>query len=169
MNRLVVGIADCKCTNQARAEIVTYALGSCIAVMVHDPLNGVGGLLHYMLPESSIDREKAKKNPFMFADTGVAALIENVEKLGGRKRGLTVWVAGGAQVLDGNGHFQIGKRNYLALRKLLWKHGLMIHAESVGGKISRTVRLELPLGRVHSREGGTEKELRALGRKTGGS
>ncbi len=169
MNRLVVGIADCQCTREAQAEIVTYALGSCIAVVVHDAANGVGGLLHYMLPESSIDSEKAKKNPYMFADTGLAAMMETVEKLGGRKRGLTVWVAGGAQVLDSNGHFQIGKRNYLALRKLLWKHGLMIHAESVGGSISRTVRLELPSGRVRSREGGTERELRPRGRGTGGS
>jgi chemotaxis protein CheD len=168
MNRLVVGIADCQCTADAQAEIVTYALGSCIAVLVHDPKNGVGGLLHYMLPESSIDGEKARKNPCMFADTGLATLLEKVEKLGGRKRGLTVWVAGGAQVLDGNGHFQIGKRNYLALRKLLWKAGLMIYAESVGGRVSRTVRLEMQAGRVVSREGGADKELRARGRGTGG-
>lgn len=169
MNRLVVGIADCKCTADSVAEIITYGLGSCIAVAMHDPRTGVGGLLHYMLPESSIDREKASANPYMFADTGVPALLKNMQELGGNKRGLTVWVAGGAQVLNDNGHFQIGKRNYLALRKLLWKQGLMIHAESVGGSTSRTVRLVLPDGRVLSRESGTEKELRARGRVTGGT
>ena len=169
MSRLIVGVADCKCAKSPVAEIITYALGSCIAVVVHDSSSGVGGLLHYMLPESSLDQEKAAANPYMFADTGIPALINDVKELGGRTRGLTVWVAGGAQVLTDNGHFQIGRRNYLALRKLLWKQGLMIHAESVGGTSCRTVRLELPTGRVLAREGGTERELRARGRGTGGA
>jgi len=169
MNRLVVGIADCNCAKQSDTEIITYGLGSCVAVIVHDAKNEVGGLLHYMLPESSIDEDKAAANPYMFADTGVPALLRKVEELGGSKRGLTVWVAGGAQVLADSGLFQIGKRNYLALRKLLWKQGLMIHAESVGGTVSRTVRLEMPAGRVLSKEGGTERELRARARVTGGT
>ncbi len=50
---------------------MTYALGSCIAVAMHDPVAKVAGLLHYMLPESAIDAAKAQQNPFMFADTGI--------------------------------------------------------------------------------------------------
>ena len=69
-------------------------------------------------------------------------------------------LAGGAQVLDRQGVFQIGKRNYLAARKILWKAGVLISAEAVGGEVSRTIRLDLGTGRLWIREaGGVEKEL----------
>ena len=73
---------------------------------------------------------------------------------------MVVRLAGGAQVLDGDGVFQIGKRNYLAARKILWKAGILISAEAVGGEVSRTTRLEVGTGRMWVREGGgLEKEL----------
>lgn len=63
-------------------------------------------------------------------------------------------------MLDGEGVFQIGKRNYLAARKILWKAGVLIAAEAVGGEVARTVRLEVGTGRMWLREGGsTEREL----------
>ena len=71
-----------------------------------------------------------------------------------------VRLAGGAQVLDSQGVFQIGKRNYLAARKILWKAGILIAAEAVGGEVSRTTRLEVATGRMWIREGGgVEREL----------
>ena len=73
---------------------------------------------------------------------------------------MQVRLAGGAQVLDSQGVFQIGKRNYLAARKILWKAGILIAAEAVGGEVSRTIRLELASGRLWIREGGgVEREL----------
>ena len=63
-------------------------------------------------------------------------------------------------MLDSHGIFQIGKRNYLAARSILWKAGLLIGAEAVGGEVSRTTRLEVSSGRMWIREGaGTEREL----------
>ena len=50
----VVGVGDCCVSGDPDAVLVTYALGSCIAVVIHDPVSKVGGLLHYMLPESSL-------------------------------------------------------------------------------------------------------------------
>ena len=64
---------------------------------------------------------------------------------------------GGAADLDGQALFQIGRRNYLAARKLLWKEGLLVAAEVVGGEVSRTVRLEVATGKTWIREGGIEK------------
>src|SRR5262245_51470130 len=63
---LVVGVADMVVSNDAGSEIVTYSLGSCLGITVYDPAKKVGGLLHLMLPDSSIDSEKAVKAPFMF-------------------------------------------------------------------------------------------------------
>jgi chemotaxis protein CheD len=161
MSPLVVGIGDCRVSNDAQSVLVTYALGSCIAVTIHDPVAAVGGLLHFMLPESCLDREKAQRNPFMFADTGIPLLFHSAYEMGAEKRRLVVTAAGGAQMMDPGGVFNIGKRNYLAMRKIFWKAGVMVRAEDVGGLASRTIRLEVASGRVSLRGAG-EKEQELL-------
>ncbi len=160
MSSLVVGIADCQVTKAADQVLVTYALGSCIAVAIHDPVTHVGGMLHFMLPESAISPTKAAENPYMFADTGIPLLFRRAYGCGADKRRLVVRVAGGAQVMDSEGVFNIGKRNYLALRKILWKAGVLVQGEEVGGNQSRTVRLEVGSGRFWLRgPGAPEREM----------
>jgi chemotaxis protein CheD len=81
-------------------------------------------------------------------------------QLGAEKKRLAVTVAGGAQMMDTQGTFNIGKRNCLAMRKILWKAGVLVQAEQLGGEVSRTVRLEVGSGKVMLREAGQpEKEL----------
>lgn len=144
----IVGVADIAVSNDPSEDIITYSLGSCIAVVIYDPTVNVGGMLHYMLPESSMDPEKARKIPAMFADTGIPTLFKQSYQYGASKKNLIVKVVGGAQIMDENGVFNIGKRNYLALRKLFWKNNVMVTAEHVGGNVNRTVRLEMTTGRV---------------------
>jgi chemotaxis protein CheD len=151
---IVIGVSDCQVSGQPDSVLVTYALGSCIAISACDPQSKVGGLLHFMLPESSLDAAKARQNPSMFGDSGIQLLIQMLKQKGLNPRRCTWTVTGGAQVLDGQGTFQIGKRNYLAAKKLLWKEGLLISGEAVGGEVSRTVRLELDSGKFWIREGG---------------
>jgi len=140
-------------SNSPNDLLVTYSLGSCIAVIIYDPVAGVGGMLHYMLPESSIDPEKAKKNPCMFADTGITQLFKSSYQMGAKKENIVVKTVGGAQILDPRGLFDIGKRNYLAMRKIFWKNNVAIAAEHVGGETNRTVWLEMDSGRVILRVG----------------
>lgn len=149
---LVVGVADMIATNDASAEIVTYALGSCLGVALYDPAKRVGGLLHVMLPNSSLDPAKASVVPYMFVDTGVPRLFHAVYGLGAERQRLLVRVAGGAQFLDDGRLFNIGARNCQNLFRLLAQNGHTLHARDVGGRISRTVRLDLASGRlsVHS-------------------
>lgn len=154
MNTIVVGIGDCKVSRNPSDTIVTHALGSCIGITVHDPVAKVAGLLHYMLPESGPDKTKANERPYMFADTGIPLFLENAIQLGAVKSRLVVMAAGGAQMLDPNGTFNIGQRNQAALRKLFWKLGLMIRKEDLGGTISRTLRVEVSSGRVQLRRPG---------------
>lgn len=127
---------------------MTYSLGSCIGVTIWDPEVRVGGMIHYMLPESTLSPEKAKARPAMFADTGIPLLFRSVYKLGAIKKRVIVKVAGGSQLLDDNGTFAIGKRNYVMLRKIFWKNGILIDNEHVGGSLSRTLRLNIETGRV---------------------
>lgn len=157
---VVVGIADCIVTNSIETSLVTYALGSCIAVTAYDPVVRVGGLLHFMLPDSELNRNKAKLNPYIFADTGIAALLDRCVQLGAKRQRIVVKAAGGAQVMDEGGLFNIGKRNQLALRKVPWKTGVLLEAEDIGGTASRTVRLEISTGRLLLRVAGRpEREI----------
>jgi len=159
VDQIVVGMADCKIGDTPEQVLTTYALGSCIGLMVHDPKVHVGGMLHFMLPDSSIDRNRVRDNPYMFADTGIPQLLDEVCNRGAVKRRLIVHAVGGAKMLDSEGVFEIGKRNYLAMRKILWKAGLLLHGEAVGGVNSRTVRLEIGSGKIWLQESGTQREL----------
>ena len=159
MNTITVGMADLRVTNDPESMLVTYALGSCIAVLVHDPIRRVGGMIHYMLPLSSAVPEKSFDKPAMFADTGVPLLFERMYALSCRKADLVVRVAGGAAIRDDNGVFEIGKRNYVVLRKLLWKSGVAIAAEAVGGAVSRTVKLFVGSGRTTMRTSISREEV----------
>ncbi len=137
-----------KVSNQPDHLLVTHALGSCIGVAIFDPLARVGGILHYMLPDSSLDPTRAAENPFMFADTGLPCLFRNCYALGAVKGRLQVKVAGGGQVLGGQEHFQIGRRNYAALRRIFLKNNVLVDKEDVGGAKARTLFLEMATGRV---------------------
>lgn len=168
MNLLTVGISDCQVSRDPEAALMTYALGSCIAVTVFDPVSKVAGLLHYMLPEAGLDLERARAKPFMFADTGVPILFRNAYELGAVKQRIIVTAIGGAQVLATNNTFNIGKRNHLALRKILWKAGVMLHHEEVGGTIPRNVRIQVGNGVVTISYGRQEHDLNSPSVPQGG-
>jgi chemotaxis protein CheD len=169
VEQIVVGMADCRIGDAPGQVLATYALGSCIGLAVYDAKAGVGGLLHFMLPDSTIDRERGRENPWMFADTGIPLMLERVCARGASKRRLTVCAAGGASMMDQENIFDIGRRNYLAMRKILWKAGVMVHGEAVGGGRSRTVRLEIGSGKFLIQEAGEVRELVASFPKMGGN
>jgi len=161
MSDVVVGISDLKVSNVGLDCLVTYALGSCIAVAVYDPLAKVGGLLHYMLPDSTLDQQKAKEHPGMFADTGIPLLFKFCYKLGAEKKRMVIKVAGGARIMDDMNYFRIGQKNLTALRKIFWKNNVLIDAEDTGENYNRTVRLEIATGKFLVKGlGGTVKELK---------
>jgi len=141
--------------------IITHALGSCLGVAIHDPVACVGGLLHVMLPLSTIDPAKADRNPFMFVDTGFPRLLIECFKTGAQKQRLEIRVAGGAnsQNREEDDFFQIGKRNLIILRKLLWKNGLLMKSYDVGGTNSRTMSLEIGTGIVTIKRAGEKRNL----------
>lgn len=146
--QVVVGVADMKVSNQPEEVLVTHALGSCIGVSIYDPVARVGGILHFMLPDSNLDPVKGQEHPHMFADTGLPRLFRECYRLGAQKPRLRVKVAGGSQVLGNREFFQIGRRNYAALRKILLKNNVLIDNENVGGTKARTLFLEIGTGSV---------------------
>ena len=155
--RRIVGVADMQVSNEPGEVLVTYSLGSCIGIVIYDGTARVGGMLHYMLPDSSMDREKAAKKPYMFADTGIPRLFKQSYQLGAKKNRIRVYVAGGAEILDQKGFFNIGKRNYMALKKIFFKNNVLIDSENVGGNVNRTVRLDIGTGDIHVKTSGSKE------------
>ncbi len=154
----VIMVSDMKVGRQGDV-LVTHALGSCLGLMVYDPGQAVGGMLHAMLPLSSINPQKAEANPFMFVDTGVPAMFQALYELGAQKSRLVVKAAGCASPLGKNEMFKIGQRNYTLLKKLLWKNSVMVEAEDVGGTKSRTVYFDISTGRITINSCGQESIL----------
>lgn len=160
MRELVIGVCEGQVSRDPNSVLVTYALGSCIALMLHDPIAHVAAMAHYMLPDSTQSTPGSDLQPWKFADTAIPCLVRAILERGADKRCLKVFAAGGAQMMDDNSIFNIGKRNCLALRKALWKLGLIAQAEDTGGTIVRTVRLEVASGRVSLQSpGGARWEL----------
>ena len=95
----------------------------------------------------------------MFGDLGVPLLIEKMKALGCDTRRIVVCAAGGAEVVADGGKFRIGARNRTILRKLAWKHNLLLAADDTGGNFSRTMSIDVESGTVRIRTQGEERTL----------
>ncbi len=145
----MVGIGELAVSNKEDDIIKTYALGSCVAVIFLTADRKAAGLVHIALPESSVGNSRTANLPGYFADIAIPNMIAHFKKLGVTKSSqLRIKLAGGATIMDPNGTFNIGKRNVLAIRKLLWRFRLGAIAEDVGNNYSRSVKVEVSTGRV---------------------
>jgi len=156
--RHVIVVGDMK-IGENEDLLITYALGSCLGLMVYDPDVQIGGLLHAMLPLSKINRDKAKENPYMFVDTGVPALFKTMYEKGAEKSRLVVKATGCGNPMGKNEMFKIGDRNYTVLKKLLWKNNILLKAEDIGGTKSRTVNFDISSGKTIISSNGQKEEL----------
>lgn len=146
--RVVIGVGDMAVSNNTQVILSTYALGSCVGVVAYDPAVKAGGILHLMLPESTISPEKAARQPAMFADTGLPLLFKNLFSIRAERSRLRIFVAGGASVISGQDPFRIGERNARLTLDLLAKNGLTVTSTDIGGSINRTLHLELATGAI---------------------
>ncbi len=134
-------------SNNPAETLVSFFIGSWIGVTFHDPVSIVGGILNFILPDSAIfDAAKKKKHPFMFADTGIPAFLQALTDMGAKTDRMKVVIAGGAQVLDQTGVFNIGQKNYHATKSLFSANKISIHYEDIGGIQARTLSLNLGSG-----------------------
>ncbi len=146
--RVIVGVGDMGVSNNPVITLSTYALGSCVAIAAYDPAVKAGGLLHLMLPDSTISPDKAAAQPAMFADTGLPLLFRALAGLHADRSRLRLFVAGGASVLCNSDMFKIGERNLQATSSYLARNGYSVRRSAVGGTINRTVHLELSTGAI---------------------
>ncbi len=149
-----VGIAQCHFSEGNDIILVAPHLGSCVGVGIYAPSLKISGMVHCLLPLSKSDEGKAAENPYMYVDTGVTKLISIFLEKGATKKELQIYVAGGASINDVNGVFEIGKKNFTVLRKLLWKNSLLIKGEHVGGQTSRSIFLDAATGKAQVKVAG---------------
>lgn len=146
--RVVIGVGDQAVANNPNVVLSTYALGSCIGVVMFDAHTLVGGILHIMLPEAKLSPDKAKKNPAMFADTGLVQFFRNIQGMGGNTRRSKLMLAGGASVLGSSDVFKIGSRNTAQVKAILSRSGIRPVFTDTGGVNNRTLHLNLSTGVV---------------------
>jgi len=136
MGRLVVvGISD----QQVAAppdNLITYALGSCVGICLHDNLSRVSGLAHILLPESFVDSDR--KEVYKFANTAIEELVRSMERKGCARIHLTAKIAGGANMFVTSG-MSIGERNVDMVKKELRRLNIRLKAEDTGANYGRTV------------------------------
>jgi chemotaxis protein CheD len=121
--------------------IRTSGLGSCVGVVIYDEFKKVAGLVHIMLPDSTLGKISTL-NIAKFADTGIEALIDKLKLEGAQPLRLKAKIAGGAQMFQFTTHndtMRIGPRNVEAVKNELKKYRIPIIAEDTGGNSGRTI------------------------------
>jgi len=141
--RVIVGVGDMAVSNGANVTISTYALGSCVGVVAYVVNSNTGGMLHVMLPDSSISPQKADSQPFIFADTGITKFISSLESFDIDPESLKVVIAGGANIMSENDAFRIGDKNVESVKRQLELNKLVLIEESLGGLSNRTLHFNM--------------------------
>jgi chemotaxis protein CheD len=144
-----VGLGEMKTTTDTDDTLTCLGLGSCVAVCLHDPKAGVAGMAHVVLPDSQ--GRDATTTPGKFADTAIPALVAEMEAKGAVRARMSARIAGGAQMAatrDANSIFEIGKQNAEAVTRALSQARIPVRGSELGGHVGRTVRLNLPEGKV---------------------
>ena len=147
-----VGIADMNVV-KAPDLIRTSGLGSCVGVILYDSIRSIAGLVHIMLPDSSLSR-KDPINLAKYADTGIKELVSIMVKQGARKLSLKAKIAGGAQMFQFssiNESMRIGPRNVDAVKKQLFTLQIALVGEDVGGNSGRTIEFDPKTGLLQIR------------------
>ena len=142
-NKITIGIADMKLA-RGQGMLITYALGSCIGICLHDPLLKLGALIHIMLP---VNMETNRTNTMKYADTGLRETLRQMEAMGAKRPRITAKIAGGAKMFEtGASLGNIGQRNIESVRLNLKKEGIRLLKEDVGGSVARTLLFDVNSG-----------------------
>ena len=132
-------------------ETVVTLLGSCVAACARDPLTGVGGLNHFLLPSSDQDL-KGSDEAMRFGDYAMEQLLNTIYRRGGQRGRIEFKIFGGARVLGGNSMLKIGEQNITFVERFLRNEGFPIVARSVGGTAPRRVRFHPASGKAFVQE-----------------
>ena len=141
-----VGMADLIIA-KAPNSLTTLGLGSCIGLTLYDPVAKIGGMVHYMLPDST--KLKNNENIAKFGDTGIKELLRRVIAAGAVQRRIVAKIAGGARMFEVSGLSSVGNvgdRNAEQAKAILKELKIPLVAEDTGLNYGRTVILDCETG-----------------------
>ena len=125
------------------SELLSTVLGSCVAVCLWDPMAKVGGMNHFLLPAAP---GQGDAKMLRYGAHAMEVLINELLKLGARRRALQAKLFGGANVTDALG--PIGKANATFALSYLGDEGIPCIAKSLGGTQARRIMFRPANGHV---------------------
>lgn len=158
-NMIKVGMADLNICSSPDA-ITTLGLGSCVGIVLYDPILKIAGLAHIMLPDST--QIRSNENVAKFADTGIETLLKQLIQKGAQRSRMIAKIAGGAQMFAfsaENAMLSIGKKNVIATKKKLSELGIRIIAEDTGDSYGRTIEFYPETGQLLIKAVGKEQKI----------
>ena len=123
-------------------EVITTVLGSCIAACLRDPVAGVGGMNHFLLPEG----RGGDRLEMRYGANAMELLINGILRRGGERERLEAKIFGGANVMAGL--FDVGAKNAAFARAYLADEGIPIVGGDVGGTLPRRVQFSPVTGKA---------------------
>ncbi len=152
-----------------RNENITTVLGSCIAACIRDPVAGIGGLNHFLLPcnKAHKDSEFVRDNPNRYGIYAMDNLINSIVQNGGSQKRLEVKIFGGGKVIDIT--HDVGSENIDFINNYLHENKLAITAKDIGGDYPRKIIYtpkngKVKMSKLHSAYRGyvAEEEMKLL-------
>jgi chemotaxis protein CheD len=125
-------------------ELCALGLGSCVGVVLYDPVSKVSGMLHVLLPAEQEVEGGGHGLQTKFADPGVRLLLEEVVKAGAQRKRIHAKLAGGAAVLTPVDvpEKPVGRRNGEACIRMLKAMNIPVDGMDLGGTSGRSVYFE---------------------------
>lgn len=144
---------DCYVTNQD--EMITTVLGSCVAACIRDAESGVGGMNHFMLPETSRNRlserdEAVVGNALRYGNYAMEYLINSILQNGGKRKNLEVKLFGGGKIIATLG--DVGARNIRFVLEYVDTEALKLVSQDLGDIYPRKVNFFPQTGRVRMKK-----------------
>lgn len=143
--KVIVGIGDSRIASNPHV-LITYSLGSCVAIILYEPYKKLASLIHALLPSP---RRMPVDNPYKYVETSIPETLNKLEKHGARKENIVAAVVGGASILKTTETLSIGKRNVETAKNTLKKLRIPIVAEDTGGTHSRTAIFDIATGTLY--------------------
>lgn len=125
---------------------ISTLLGSCVSACILDRKKLIGGLNHFLLPET--DKTSDDTNFARYGVQAMEVLINDLLKRGSSKEDLEAKVFGGATVIKTASNNPVGLQNCNFVKKYLEQESIPITAEDLGGDKARRVYLFPDTGKV---------------------
>ena len=124
----------------------TMGVGSCLVIIMYDPVVKIGGLAHAMLPTSP--REEMNTRSLLYVDTTIDELLQHLTATGVDLSSITAKLIGGAHMFPhyGEASSGIGSRNIEKAKESLYERNILLSGEETGGTVGRNVRFNLSTG-----------------------